>query len=465
MNRFLIFLFLIFSPEVFSQKQFEHLIDSKIFGYERKITVYLPTEYTDDTIRKFPLPVAYLFDGQFAPYITMVSGMMEYYIQTNNGVPMILVAVHTDNRWEEFIPEPGIDPGKKMSYSTKLTDFLEQELFQFVDSNYRTTDFKLGIGHSLGGSFLLCEAFKKNSPFGAIIAASPNTNLQGMTQMIPEYLHEFPDMTTYFYITGGDTDQMELDFLKTTLEIDSAITSKKTGYPDWNFRKYTHANHMETFPKTFNDGYLLFSEKWNVTTNDLVAMKGLQDAQLEAEIRTCFHRKSVLRHEEVAYSFRNVLKTQGVAEDNLDYRTAFNISILSLKLLETDSSVPKKDQEDLAPRLKEKQLYYNFMDICSIAQKASDRKDYQVAAQEYLRAFEINLIRGTFYQRINSLESFAQTGNTEAAFKQIELLANRFEVRGSETLTENPLLAPLHKDKRWKKYIRILEENKLKPLE
>jgi predicted alpha/beta superfamily hydrolase len=461
MKRLLTFLFLFFLSGIFAQKQVDHVINSKVFGHERKITVYLPVEYSLDSLGKFP--VAYLFDGQFDPYLKMVSGMMEYYSQTNLCLSLVIVAVHTEDRFEEFVPEPKTDLNNKTTYSTKLTESLEQEVFAFVNENYRTTDFKLGIGHSLGGTFLLYEAFKENSPFGAIIAASPNTNLNEMTKMIPEYLQTHPQLTTFFYVTGGDTDQMELDFLKTTMQIDSAITARKSEFPDWNFQQYEHANHMETFPKTFNDGYLLFQEKWKITTNDLVSMKGLQDSLLELEIKKCLHRKSITRRSEIPYSFKTVVNdVQAAAELNNDYRTAFNISTLSLRLLETDSGISQKGKDNLTAKFKEKREYYNFNEICNTALNASNRKDYKLAAQEYLRAFETGLIRGTFYQRINCLTAFAQTGNTEEAFKQIELLANTYELRGSGALTGNPLLSPLHKDKRWKKYVKILDENSLK---
>jgi predicted alpha/beta superfamily hydrolase len=463
MKRLLTFLLFLTTSGVFAQKKMEHVIDSKVFGTERKITVYLPKEYVDDTVKKLPLPVAYLFDGQFEPYFTMVSGMMDYYIQTNNGVPMILVSVHTDNRWEEFIPEP--DPNNPLNYSTKLTGFLEKELFPFVNANYRTTDFKLGIGHSLGGSFLLCEAFKKNSPFGAIIAASPNTNLHGMTEMIPDYLDKNPSMTTFFYITGGDTDQMELDFLRTTLQIDSTILSRKAKTPDWNFRKYDHSNHMETFPKTFNDGYLLFSERWNITVADLILLKGLQNAALEQELKKCFARKAIVRRSEMTFSFRNVYRTQVAAELNSDFRTAFDISTLSLQVLETDSTVPQADKDDMRPYIIRRRDYYNFKDFCTKAQKAAEQKDYQTAAQEYQRAFDLNLMQGTYSERMNAVEVFALAGKTEEAFKQLELLANYFELRGSESMTGNTMLNSLHKDKRWKKYMKILDENTKIPFE
>lgn len=459
MNRLLSLLFLLSFQNMFAQEQTEHTISSKVFDTDRKITVYLPAEYLLDTVGKFP--VAYLFDGQSEHYLKMVSGMMEYYNQTNLCTGLVIVAVHTEDRFGEFVPEPKTDSvNHKTTYSTKLTDFLDQELFPFIDSNYRTTRFRMGIGHSLGGTFLLYEAFKENSPFGAVIAASPNTNIPGMTQMIPEYLDKHPDMNTFFYITGGDTDQMELDFLKTTMQIDSSIKARNSASLDWNFRKYEHSNHMETFPKTFNDGYLLFVERWKTTSKDFAAMKGLQDEALEKEVKKLLAKKAAHQRTEMPYTFREVLIAQRQAEMVNEYQTASNISGLLIRLLETDSTVPKDDKEGMSQWLKEKQLYLKFRDICGQAQSALDRKDYKLAAQEYARAFELNIIRGTFSERINSLDAFAQTGNTEAAFKQLDLLANLFKLRGSESIVDDPLLEPLHKDKRWDKYLKILEENK-----
>ena len=75
MNRFLFAcFFLICLQNTFAQEQTEHTISSKVFGTDRNITVYLPAEYLMDTAGRFP--VAYLFDGQFEPYLKMVSGIM-----------------------------------------------------------------------------------------------------------------------------------------------------------------------------------------------------------------------------------------------------------------------------------------------------------------------------------------------------------------------------------------------------
>lgn len=458
-------LFLLSFHNMFAQEQIEHTISSKVFGSNRKVTVFLPGIYPLDSTGKHP--VAYLFDGQFEPYLKMVSGMLEYYHETNLGTGLIIVAVHTQDRFGEFVPEPKQDSiTGKTTYSTPLTDFLQQELFPFIDSAYRTTAFKMGIGHSLGGTFLLYEAFKENSPFGAVIAASPNTNIPGMTQMIPEYLDKHPDMNTFFYITGGDTDQMELDFLRTTMQIDSSIKARNSTSLDWNFRKYEQTNHMETFPKTFNDGYLLFTKKWSAVASNFAPMKGLQGAALEEAIKKLLAEIAASERTEKSYSFREVYGIQSRTEKAGEYQISSDICELLLSLMEKDSAFSREDRDYNLQWLKEKQLYLKFQDICRDALAASNKKDYETASREYSRAFKLNIIRGTYYERMNSLESLAQSGNTEEAFKQLDLLANRFKLRGSDGIRENPLLEPLHKDKRWNKYIQILDENrKLKDYE
>lgn|GEM_PF-6405644 len=60
MKQLFTLLFLFSFHGIFAQKQVEHLIHSKIFGDERKVTVYLPKEYLLDSLAKFP--VAYCED-------------------------------------------------------------------------------------------------------------------------------------------------------------------------------------------------------------------------------------------------------------------------------------------------------------------------------------------------------------------------------------------------------------------
>jgi ATP-dependent Lon protease len=126
-------------------------------------------------------------------------------------------------------------------------------------------------------------------------------------------------------------------------------------------------------------------------------------------------------------------------------------------LLETDSTVTEKKK--MQKIMKSEREYYLFEDLCKTGREALNRKDYAQAADAYCRAFEMDQLRATHMHRFRSLAAFAQTGRIDEAFEQIELLANWFELQGNEALTEDPLLAPLHSDKRWDKFMKILDKN------
>jgi len=56
-----------------------------------------------------------------------------------------------------------------------------------------------------------------------------------------------------------------------------------------------------------------------------------------------------------------------------------------------------------------------------------------------------------------SIPVFAQAGELDHAFEQLDLLAHRFKLAGNEDFINDPLCAPLHKDKRWKTLMTDLE--------
>ena len=160
-------------------KTLDQTIHSKVFNGDRSLSIYLPDRYSEpgDSLVRFP--VMYLFDAQFQPYFSMVTSMMDYYEQSGMGVPLIVVGIHTEDRWNEFAPIPANEQKGQNEGSNQLHNFLTDEVFPLIDSLYRTTSFRIGVGHSLGGTFVVDEALHQPSIFQAIIAASPNLTMDG----------------------------------------------------------------------------------------------------------------------------------------------------------------------------------------------------------------------------------------------------------------------------------------------
>ena len=109
-----------------------HTIKSLILHQDRTIQIYLPDSYTDS---EQSYPVLYILDGQWF----FSSGVaIQKALRTPGAIPeMIVIGIKNSNplRRSLFGEE-----------NKKFTDFLKNELIQYIDSNYRTTQERVIFG-------------------------------------------------------------------------------------------------------------------------------------------------------------------------------------------------------------------------------------------------------------------------------------------------------------------------------
>ncbi len=186
--KYLTILFFIFlSSKLSAQvKTFETVeIKSKAFSddrlNDRKIKVKLPDDYELYPARFYK--VVYLFDAQSEAFFNLLTAT-QHYISTHSSTftsPVIFVGIENKYRQYEFLPKNNTNqPYKdywdkvKLGGADELIDHLTQEVFPAINNKYRTNGFNIGIGHSLGGSFVTYCMYKNPDIFKAIISASPN---------------------------------------------------------------------------------------------------------------------------------------------------------------------------------------------------------------------------------------------------------------------------------------------------
>jgi predicted alpha/beta superfamily hydrolase len=249
----------------------EYEIDSKIFEGKRLVSVSTPVGYSAKDTQTTYL-VAYLFDGQFTPYFNIVNSTIQYYSQLGDGVPMIVISIHTTDRSTEFTPAPNdkktIEGWEgRCGQADKLTAFIREEVIPQVEKKYNVKPYRLGIGHSLGGTYVMTEILKKESLFNSVIAVSPNMvyDNEQVVEQGKTYFKEAPNSHAFIYCSAGDQGKMENSF-RTSLEKlneDAKINAPKT--MTWEYEYLKGDSHMSTFLPTFDNGYLKFSEKWRMT--------------------------------------------------------------------------------------------------------------------------------------------------------------------------------------------------------
>jgi uncharacterized protein len=151
---------------------------------QRPYLVYTPPSYDDTTTAPHRYPVLYLLDGD--AHFHSVTGLVQILGTGVNGtfaIPeMIVVAIPNTDRMRDMTPthvEKGLDgrpnPGLKSSGGMpKFLDFIRTELIPHVDQRYRTTPYRIFVGHSLGGITTINALYTIPEAFDAYVAIDPS---------------------------------------------------------------------------------------------------------------------------------------------------------------------------------------------------------------------------------------------------------------------------------------------------
>ena len=151
---------------------------SKILGEERPYFVYLPESASEKTLGKQKYPVIYLLDGE--QHFQGLAAMMENMVSLRVFQECIIVAIPNIDRIRDFTPThitSGIFldsvSAKSSGGGEKFTLFLQNELIPEIESKYSTAPYRMLIGHSLGGLFVINTLLKHTELFNSYISIDP----------------------------------------------------------------------------------------------------------------------------------------------------------------------------------------------------------------------------------------------------------------------------------------------------
>ena len=166
---FFMLLFITLVPfQIFAQDVGEDVVlgklirmESDVLGEERQIMVYLPRGYEQTTTK---YPVLYVLDGR--THFQHASSTVNF-LSRNGRIPqLIVVAIVNVDRTRDFTPT-SMENRPESGGFDKFINYLQDELFPYVEKNYRTSPYRLLEGHSLGGMFSIHVLFKYPKMFQA----------------------------------------------------------------------------------------------------------------------------------------------------------------------------------------------------------------------------------------------------------------------------------------------------------
>ncbi|MBL4664122.1 MAG: alpha/beta hydrolase [Flavobacteriaceae bacterium] len=153
-------------------------IFSKILNEERVLNIYLPNAYDASKDKRYP--VIYLLDGSTDEDFIHIAGLVQFgSFSWINMIPeTIVIGIANVDRKRDFTYPSNNERDKKEFPTTggseKFIDFIQNELFQFIEIEYQVSKEKTIIGQSLGG--LLATEILLNKPelFDNYIIVSPS---------------------------------------------------------------------------------------------------------------------------------------------------------------------------------------------------------------------------------------------------------------------------------------------------
>jgi len=197
---------------------------SRIMAEDRIIWIKVPASYNEQKGTAQSYPVMYVLDGKTAFFpITGVVSFMSEKDHVNYQIPeMIIVGVDTEKRFRDLTPnastkQPNGDEAKtpeqklmmkESGGGEKFLKFLQEEVFTYVEKNYRTNPYRLYVGHSLGGLTSTYTFLKHPDIFNAVISIDPSLWWDGAKYVneAPELLKKMPtDKMRKYYVSVIDS--------------------------------------------------------------------------------------------------------------------------------------------------------------------------------------------------------------------------------------------------------------------
>lgn len=225
--------FIFFFQITNGQVIYEPFNSSKL-GETREVKIQLPRGYDENPDKKYPIIM--VFDGDYM--FEAVAGNVDYYSYWEDMPDAIVVGVNqvetrsADVHYSEQNSLP-IESG------AAFFEFIGMELIPFLESTYRTEQFRVAIGHGETANFINYYLLKGDPLFKAYIAISPDL-APDMVTYIPERLAKFETKIFYYLVTS----QNDVSSIKGGIEaLNTAISGVDNKNILYNFKMFEEPTH------------------------------------------------------------------------------------------------------------------------------------------------------------------------------------------------------------------------------
>jgi predicted alpha/beta superfamily hydrolase len=231
------------------------VVKSTILGEEREIYVYLPQGHEESGE---VYPVIYLLDGDRLHNVA--SSFVQYYAVRGRIPPLIVVGIESKDRLRDFTSTVREErqEGPVGGGADDFLRFLSEELFPRVEEKYPTRDYRVLIGHSLGGLFAVYAIVAEPGLFRAYLASSPwfGAEDESLISRVESHLKEGPPDSKLLYVAHEPISRAGIE--ERILKLVRVLRENDADNFEWEYKRYEDADHSNLPLKAIPDALDFF---------------------------------------------------------------------------------------------------------------------------------------------------------------------------------------------------------------
>jgi predicted alpha/beta superfamily hydrolase len=242
-------------------------LHSKVLNEDRVIWVRTPRGYDQGTDR---LPVLYLADGP--AHINEIGSTIDFLVGNNRMPQLIVVGIANTDRirdltpthWDQKHSDGTIDVNPTSGGGDRFIDFIQTELMPEIEKRYRTANYRIFAGHSLGGLMAIHILITRPDLFNAYIAVSPSLQW-GDLRTVPQaekFFAEHAELnnTLFFSLANeGDTPNPMGDGFE---QFHKILTTHAPKDFRWDSARYHDEDHGSTVLRAHYAGLRTIFADW-----------------------------------------------------------------------------------------------------------------------------------------------------------------------------------------------------------
>ncbi len=212
-------------------------IESLKLGDTRELKIQLPRGYSSNTDKKYPLVIVFDADFLFEP----VSGNIDYLSYWEDMPESIIVGVNqVDKRFDDCMYSE--QTSLPIDSGVDFFEFISKELVPFINKTYRTTNFRVAVGHGDTANYINYFLLKPKPLFQGYVVVSPEI-APNMINYLPERLNKL-ESKTFYYLAYTKNDRSSIRKMTETLNKD--ISAIDSDYLEYNFETFESATHYSS---------------------------------------------------------------------------------------------------------------------------------------------------------------------------------------------------------------------------